>query len=303
MNTALRLDCMGDIKNSFIAYLTETKKSSKNTLLAYIRDVNKFFEYAELNGIVDFSTVDTTTVKDFKHHLTESGLSSPSVSRALSALRTLMQYLVSVGVVENNPAKEIHNDKAEKTAPAILTNQEIEKLLAQPSGADPKSKRDKAMLELLYATGIKVSELIDLNVSDINLQLSIIRCVKNDKERVIPLYPLAAKAIADYINTARKLLVFSNDEQALFVNVSGGRMTRQGLWKIIKSYAESAKIHTIITPHTLRHSFAAHLLQNGADIHDIQEILGHSDISSTQRYAQFLKNYHKKNYMKFHPRA
>ena len=290
-------------RDRFIEFLKETKKSSQNTLLAYVRDIDKFYNYARLVGIKEFAHISKETVEEYKRYLGTSGLSAPSVSRALSALRGLLQYLVSLGNIDSNPAKEIHNDKTRKTPPSILTNKEIETLLSQPNGKDAKSLRDKAMLELLYATGIKVSELIDLDLSDINLQLSIVRCVKGDKERVIPLYPLAAKAISDYIQNARMLLVFKQDEQALFVNVSGERMTRQGLWKIIKGYAESAKIHSTITPHTLRHSFAAHLLQNGADIHDIQEILGHTDISSTQRYAQFLKDYHKKNYMKFHPRA
>lgn len=294
---------MTDIKNEYIAFLSENKKCSKNTLMAYIRDIDKFYDFAKYKSVDDFSMVDAAFVESYKEYLRNSGLSSPSISRALSALRSLMQHLVSLGIVDSNPAREIHNDKAEKVNPSVLSSQEIDKLLAQPSGTDPKSVRDKAILEILYATGIKVSELIDLNVSDVNFQLSVVKCVKGDKERVIPIYPLAAKAVADYINGSRKLLVFNQEERALFVNVSGERMTRQGLWKIIKAYAESAKISSVITPHTLRHSFAAHLLQNGADIHDIQEILGHTDISSTQRYAQFLKDYHKKNYMKFHPRA
>ncbi len=292
-----------EAKEQYISFLKETKKVSENTFLAYMRDIDKFYYYAELIGLNDYTEIDKNMVEAYKKHLNEEGLSSSSVSRALSALRSLMQFLVSLGMVKSNPAKEIHNDKAQKVLPSVLSNKEIDALLSQPNGKDPKSVRDKAILELLYATGIKVSELIDLDVSDVNLQLSIVRCVKGDKERVIPLYPLAAKAIAEYINGSRMMLVFRQEETALFVNVAGERMTRQGLWKIIKGYAESAKIHSAITPHTLRHSFAAHLLQNGADIHDIQEILGHTDISSTQRYAQFLKDYHKKNYMKFHPRA
>lgn len=292
-----------EVKDSFIQFLKDNKKASENTLLAYIRDINKFYTFAEIIGLSRCDAIEKSTVEEYKRHLSSCGLSSPSVSRALSALRSLMQFLVSRGVVDSNPAKEIHNDKAQKVPPSVLSGKEIDTLLSQPKGDDPKSLRDKAILELLYATGIKVTELIDLNVSDINLQLSIVRCVKGDKERVIPLYPLAAKAISNYINSGRMMLVFKQNENALFVNVAGERMTRQGLWKIIKSYAEAARIRTTITPHTLRHSFAAHLLQNGADIHDIQEILGHTDISSTQRYAQFLKDYHKKNYMKFHPRA
>ena len=294
---------MAVFRDEYIKYLEQTKKSSQNTLLAYARDINKFYDYASEFNIISFDQVDVDTISDYKNYLKAKALSSSSISRALSALRSLMQYLLVNGVVENNPAKEVHNDKLMKHGPSILSGKEIERLLAQPSGTDAKSIRDKAILELLYATGIKVSELISLDVMDFNLQLSIIRCSKGSKERVIPLYPLAAKALADYVSGARKMLVFRADEQALFVNVSGERMTRQGLWKLIKGYASAADIFTVITPHTLRHSFAAHLLENGADIHDIQEILGHTDISSTQRYAQFLKNYHKKDYMKFHPRA
>ena len=303
MSINTRSSTLLEAKEQYINFLKETKKASENTFLAYMRDINKFYKYAELIGLSDYTEVDKTTVEAYKKHLNDEGLSSSSVSRALSALRSLMQFLVSSGTVKSNPAKEIHNDKVQKSLPSVLSNKEIDALLSQPKGKDPKSLRDKAILELLYATGIKVSELIELDISDINLQLSIVRCVKGDKERIIPLYPLAAKAVAEYINSSRMMLVFRQEETALFVNVAGERMTRQGLWKIIKGYAEAAKIHSTITPHTLRHSFAAHLLQNGADIHDIQEILGHTDISSTQRYAQFLKDYHKKNYMKFHPRA
>lgn len=287
----------------FISYLRDTKKSSDNTLQAYIRDLDKFYVFVIESGLSNLTDVDKELVGEFKTKLRRSGLSSSTVSRTLSAVRSMMQYFVSLDILSYNPAREIHNDRSRKKIPRVLTSKEVEKLLSQPSGKDHKSVRDKAMLELLYATGIKASELIELDVSDVNLQLSIIRCTKGDKERVIPLYPIATKSLSEYINSARKMLVLNPDEKALFVNVSGDRMTRQGLWKILKVYASEAEIYSDITPHTLRHSFAAHLLENGADIHDIQEILGHSDISSTQRYAQFLKDYHRKNYMKFHPRA
>lgn len=297
------LSDFSDIKKEYINYLQVTKKSSPNTLSAYIRDIDKFFDFAHRFGINTFDDVDKGVVEEYKYNLKRSGFSSASVSRALSVLRSLMQHLVTIGALDHNAAKEIHNDKARKHMPSILSGKEVELLLSQPSGDDAKSVRDRAMMELLYATGLKVSELVALNVSDVNFQLSIIRCVKGEKERILPIYPLAAKALNEYVNTARRALVFRRDEDALFVNVSGERMTRQGLWKLIKTYAYDAKISVDITPHTLRHSFAAHLLENGADIHDIQEILGHADISSTQRYAQFLKEHHRKNYMKFHPRA
>ncbi len=296
-------DQMTSQYTEYIEYLKNVKKSSDNTLQAYVRDLKKFLDYAEAVKINDFAVVSAEDVSDFKTHLNKIGLSPASVSRSLSALRSLFQYLISKGIVEHNPAREIPNDKFEKKGPQVLTAKEIETLLAQPDTSDIKGKRDKAMLELLYATGIKVSELISLNIDDVNLQLSFVRCGEGEKERFVSLYPLALRALTVYLESARKLLVLHPDEKALFVNVQGERMTRQGFWKILKSYAESAKIQKDITPHTLRHSFAAHLLENGADIHDIQEILGHSDISSTMRYAQLIKNKLNNGYIKFHPRA
>ncbi|MBQ3229503.1 MAG: tyrosine recombinase [Clostridia bacterium] len=289
--------------NSYFVYLKEVKKSTDNTLQAYKRDLDKFVEYTVLSNIDDFSSVDSDTIADFKNHLAKKGLSSSSVSRTLSSMRGLFQYLISTGVCNSNPAKAIHNDKAEKKELTVLTSKEVEKLLAQPDISDVKGIRDKAMLEIIYATGIKVSELIGLNIDDVNLQLSFIKCGAESKERFIPIYPIAAKALMAYLDKSRKLLVTDPSEKALFVNITGERMTRQGFWKILKAYTASAEINKDITPHTLRHSFAAHLLENGADIHDIQLILGHSDIASTQRYAQFLKDKMKNSYIKFHPRA
>ncbi len=289
--------------NTYYAYLENVKKASDNTLQAYRRDLVKFVDYADQNDIPDFASVDSDTIADFKQYLVNIGLSSSSISRTLSSMRGLYQFLISEGITDSNPAKAIHNDKAEKKEMMILTSKEVETLIMQPDTNDVKGLRDKAMLELLYATGIKVSELIGLKLEDINLQLQFIRCGSGDKERYIPIYPIAVKAVSAYIEKSRKLLVTDSREKALFVNVTGEQMTRQGFWKILKAYAASANIKKTITPHTLRHSFAAHLLENGADIHDIQVILGHSDISSTQRYAQFLKDKMKNSYIKFHPRA
>ncbi len=289
--------------NSFFSYLADTKKSSDNTIQAYRRDLDKFVEYTVVSDIPDFNSVDSDTVADFKTFLSQKGLSSSSVSRTLSSLRSLFQFLISVGICESNPAKAVHNDKVEKKELSVLTSKEVEKLLSMPDTSDIKGIRDKAMLEILYATGIKVSELISLQIEDVNTHLSFVRCGTGDKERFIPIYPIAAKAVSTYIEKARKLFVTNNNEKALFVNVTGERISRQGFWKILKAYAQDAGIKKTITPHTLRHSFAAHLLENGADIHDIQVILGHSDIASTQRYAQFLKDKMKNSYIKFHPRA
>jgi integrase/recombinase XerD len=289
--------------NTYFDYLRDVKKSSDNTVQAYQRDLSKFYDYLVDIGIEDFACVDTDTIAKFKMHLNSVGLSSTSVSRTLSSMRGLYQFFVMNGLCEHNPAKAVHNDKAEKKDISVMTAKEVEALLAQPDQNDVKGIRDKAMLELLYATGIKVSELIGLTVDDFNAQLSFIRCGDGEKERFIPIYPVAAKAIVAYIEKSRKLLVSGNNEKTLFVNVTGDKMTRQGFWKILKAYAVKANIKKTITPHTLRNSFASHLLENGADIHDIQVILGHTDIASTQRYAQFLKDKMKNSYIKFHPRA
>jgi integrase/recombinase XerD len=289
--------------NTYFDYLRNVKKSSNNTLQAYQRDLQKFVDYLSDIQIDDFALVDSEIVANFKIHLISIGLSSPSVSRTLSSMRGLYQFFVMNGISESNPAKVVHNDKVEKKEIAVMTAKEVEALLSQPDCNDIKGIRDKAMLEILYATGIKVSELIGLNVEDFNAQLSFIRCGEGDKERFIPIYPVAAKAVISYLEKSRKLLVSDNNERSLFVNVTGEKMTRQGFWKILKAYAVKANIKKTITPHTLRNSFASHLLENGADIHDIQVILGHSDIASTQRYAQFLKDKMKNSYIKFHPRA
>ena len=289
--------------NRYLAYLRDEKHSPSNTVQAYRRDLEKFFGYAATRDIRSFSQLNEEDVEEYKLYLNALGLSSSSVSRSLSSLRGLFQYLLSVGLADTNPAKNVHNDKVVRKELNVLTSKEVEALLSQPDVNDIKGIRDKAMLELLYATGIKVSELIGLDLKDLNLSVSCIRCGEGENERLIPLYPVAMKAVTTYLEKSRMILVASTDENALFVNIFGERLSRQGFWKILKSYVASAKITKDITPHTLRHSFATHLLENGADIHDIQEILGHRDLSSTQRYAQYLKDKMKNSYMKFHPRA
>ena len=294
---------MSEQFNTYMTYLRKEKNTSDNTLQAYRRDISKFLDYAAENDFDSFEAVTEADMAAYKGSLISSGLSVATVCRSLSALRSMYQYLMSKDIVSHNPAREVHNDKIEKKGPNILSNKEIEALLAQPNVSDIKGLRDKAMLELIYATGIKVTELISLNVDDLNLSIPFVRVASVGNERFIPLYRVAVKALTEYLDKSRKLLILSSDETALFVNVSGERLTRQGFWKILKDYASKAGIKSDITPHTLRHSFAAHLLENGADIHDIQEILGHSDIASTQRYAQFLKQRVKTSYIKFHPRA
>ena len=289
--------------NRYLAYLRDEKHSPSNTVQAYRRDLEKFFGYAATRDIRSFSQLNEEDVEEYKLYLNAQGLSSSSVSRSLSSLRGLFQYLLAVGLADTNPAKNVHNDKVVRKELNVLTSKEVEALLSQPDVNDIKGIRDKAMLELLYATGIKVSELIGLDLKDLNLSVSCIHCGEGENERLIPLYPVAMKAVTTYLEKSRMILAASTDENALFVNLFGERLSRQGFWKILKSYVASAKITKDITPHTLRHSFATHLLENGADIHDIQEILGHRDLSSTQRYAQYLKDKMKNSYMKFHPRA
>jgi integrase/recombinase XerD len=206
-------------------------------------------------------------------------------------------------VISGDPTEELESPKVEKKLPQILSTKEVELLLDQPKCDDLKGYRDKAMLELLYATGIRVSELICLNVVDINVDMGFIKCNKGTRERMIPIGSLSIQAVNEYMAKSRNLLIQRSDETALFVNVNGRRLTMQGFWKIIKQYKNLAKINKDITPHTLRHSFAAHLLENGADLRSIQEMLGHSDISSTQVYAQIAKNRIKEVYKKTHPRA
>ena len=232
-----------------------------------------------------------------------AGKSVATVSRNIASMKCFYSYMVDNNLIEKNPAISIIPDKNTQKLPQILTSAEVELLLEQPACVDAKGYRDKAMLELLYATGIRVSELINLNVDDVNLSAGVLRCKNKDKERYIPMYPAAIKALSEYAEFIRPEMIALPDEPSFFVNVNGERMSRQGFWKIIKSYQQKAGIEKDITPHTLRHSFAAHLLENGADIHSIQEMLGHADISSTQIYSQLVKKQLKDVYKKAHPRA
>ena len=236
-------------------------------------------------------------------HLEENGRSGATVSRCLASLKNFYGYLVSSGFLETTPVKEIRVDRGEKKLPQILTGREIELLLAQPVCVDSKGSRDKAMLEVMYATGIRVTELIDLDIDDVNLELGVIKCNGTKKTRTIPLYPAALRALSAYINEVRTGMLAYPEERALFVNVNGMRMSRQGFWKILKHYQETAQIEKELTPHTLRHSFAVHLLENGADLGSLQELMGHSDISSTQMYTHMLNQKLKSVYEKCHPKA
>ena len=293
------IDCISMYED----YLLNVKKASANTVASYMRDIRQFDTYLTEILEVPVEAVTKEQLSVYFAWMTNNGKSSATVTRSLASIKGLYSFLVTEKVVAANPAKTIHLAKGEKKLPQILTGKEVELLLSQPQCVDAKGFRDKAMLELLYATGIRVSELISLNVEDVNVPAGFIRCNNGSKARIIPLYPAAVKALQNYLQQVRPSLIADPLEQALFVNLSGERMSRQGFWKIIKHYQQSANISKDITPHTLRHSFAAHLLENGADLKSIQEMLGHSDISSTQIYTQIVKQNLKSVYNRFHPKA
>ena len=294
---------MKDYKIEYTVYLENEKRASKNTLESYLRDLGQFSDYLTAANIKDAKNVNNQTIADYVDFLLRQGKSDATVSRNVATLRNYFTFLASMGICKSNPTVGIKTKKAEKKLPDILTSQEVVTLLQQPDASDYKGCRDKAMLELLYATGIKVSELISINVSDINFQVGVLHLKGGRNERIIPMYPAALKAVSTYITKARALIISDANENVLFANMNGQPLTRQGFWKIIKYYAEKANINKDITPHTLRHSFAAHLLENGAQLKDIQEMLGHADISSTNIYAQMMRNRYSRSYKKFHPMA
>ena len=289
------------VVDEFEHYLTTEKHSSANTVSSYLRDVHQFTEYLSRRNL-EIKEVEQKDLQDYIQWLTGQGKSAATVTRALASLKCFYHWMREQGYCEKNPVLGVKAAKVERKLPQVLTSKEVELLLEQPQCVDMKGYRDHAMLELLYATGIRVSELIGLNVDSVFLSAGFIRCESKEKPRIIPMYPTALKALTDYLRDVRPKLA-AEGEQALFVNMNGTRMSRQGFWKLIKYYGEKAGIQTEITPHTLRHSFAAHLLENGADIHAIQEMLGHADISSTQVYAKLVNQRLKDVYVKAHPRA
>lgn len=293
---------MQDYQQEFQTYLTDTKGVSANTLESYIRDIRQYNSYLSTIGVCTPCDATADSFAAYLDILNRSGRSNATITRAVASVRCYYIFLNSIGAASSNPTAGVKLQKAEKKLPEILTSKEVDLLLSQASANDAKGCRDKAMLELLYATGIRVSELIGLNIDDVNLDIGILHCGSKN-ERVIPIYPSAVAAVKDYVNRVRRISVIDNEETSLFVNMNGSRLTRQGFWKIIKQYAKSAGIKKDITPHTLRHSFATHLLENGAQLKDIQEMLGHSDISSTQVYAHIMKDKFSTVYNKFHPRA
>ena len=295
---------MLDLIHAYENYLTKVKQASGNTVSSYMRDIRQFAQWLHDHEETDVLSASQLNICDYLTYMQEQGKSGATVSRTLASLKNFYSYAVTTGFLESTPVTEdIHVDRGEKKLPQILSGKEVELLLAQPSAVDSKGIRDKAMLEVMYATGIRVTELIDLNVEDVNLELGILKCTSSRKTRAIPLYPAALRALTVYLREVRMLMIADPQEKALFVNIGGSRMSRQGFWKILKFYQAKANIEKDITPHTLRHSFAVHLLENGADLGSLQELMGHSDISSTQLYTHMINQKLKSVYEKCHPKA
>lgn len=294
---------MTDYYAQFNDYLTNQKSNSVNTRESYLRDVLFFLDYLKTTGIESPLQADEEVIEAYVEHLRECGRTVATVSRNVSSVRCFYKFLMFIGAMDKNPTKAVKLEKTEKKLPQVLSGEEIDLLLSKPQLSEAKGCRDKAMLELLYATGIRVSELINLNVSNINLRSGVLYCTGAKGVRSIPVYTSAVVAVSDYIYRMRSIIVSEESGDALFVNLNGSRLTRQGFWKIVKGYAVEAGITKELTPHTLRHSFALHLLENGASVKDIQTMMGHADISSTQVYVQLLDNHMKEVYNDCHPRA
>ena len=288
--------------NLFFGFLENDKKVSNNTLQSYERDLKQYERYLSEQG-KEYKEETNEGIKEYITYMQEIGKKSSTISRGLASIRSFYQYGVKNKDVENDPTEGISSPKIEKRVPSVLTSSEVALLLDQPKNVDLKGTRDKAMLEFAYATGMRVTEIISLDIDDIDFKEGFVNCRKANKQRIIPLGKMSLKALKEYTDHAREILLKDDNEKALFVNVNGQRLTRQGFWKIIKYYKEQAHIAKDITPHVLRHSFATHLLQNGADLKSIQTMLGHSDISSTQVYMQFQDPGIKNEYKKAHPRA
>lgn len=289
--------------DQFISYLHNTKKTSENTEMSYRRDLNKVLKYMKEQGIAEVSEITVTHLHSYILYLEKNHFAAATISRNIASIKAFYHYLWKEGKVPGDISEALKPPKIEKKIPEILSEEQVNRLLEQPGTESPKEVRDKAMLELLYATGIRVTELISLKVTDVNLKLGFIVCRDNNKERVVPFGREAKNALLRYLESARRDMIENEEEDTLFVNYSGQPMSRQGFWKLIKYYAKKAGIEEDITPHTLRHSFAAHLVENGADLRSVQEMLGHSDISTTQIYAAMNHNHIREVYAKAHPRG
>ncbi len=289
--------------DSFISYLHNVKQSSTNTQLSYQRDLKKFRIFCENRGITSVKKLTKKDLEAYVDVMGEEQFKPATVSRNIASLKAWVHFLLEEDVLTEDISDSLKVPKIEKKVPEIMTMNEVVTLLEQPAKDNPKEIRDKAMLELLYATGIRVTELISLQLEDLNLQMNYIICNDGNKERMIPFGAKARLALLHYMESAREQMLEDSKSHILFVNCSGKAMSRQGFWKLIKHYAKKAGITTDITPHTLRHSFAAHLVENGADLRSVQEMLGHSDISTTQIYANMNQNRLREVYKKAHPRG
>jgi integrase/recombinase XerD len=289
--------------HKFMGYLENEKGLAKNSIDSYRRDLLSFKSFLESRHVSDWKKGTEGDVSQFIFQLKEKGRAPSTISRNMASIRSFYAYLIRERVVNRDPSTHLETPKVEKKLPHILPVVEVERLMRATDSMQPAGIRDKAMLELIYASGAKVSELLDLNVDHVNLILGYVTCLNKTRERIIPLGRFAVETLQHYLEKARPTLSKDDTEQALFLNHHGKRMTRQGFWKLIKKYALKAGISAEITPHTLRHSFAAHLLENGADLRSVQEMLGHADISTTQIYTQITKTRLREVYTKAHPRA
>lgn len=288
----------------FIIYLREIKKTSKNTEVSYQRDLIKLASYLEGQGIREVEKVTKTSLNSYILYLEREGKANTTISRTLASMKAFFHYQWSQGRIKKDPAEFLKSPRVEKKAPVILSVDEVNCLLSQPDGDSPKELRDRAMLELLYATGIRVSELIGLKRDDVNLPVGFITCRDEHKERMIPFGKVAKLALTAYLEKGRGFFLKGQESPWLFTNCSGRPMSRQGFWKLIKYYGEKAGIQADITPHTLRHSFAAHLLKNGADIHAVQAMMGHSDMATTLMYQNYCQEESlRRAYSGVHPRG
>ena len=287
---------------NLIMYLRERKNISQNTEVSYERDLMKLVRYLKEQKLNNWSAITSADLKGYLNYMKTENLASSTISRNIASIKALFHYLERTDKINEDPSENLKAPKIEKQPPEILTVQEVDRLLKQPDVKTAKGLRDAAMLELLYATGMRVSELIHLQLSDLNLRFGYVICHDSDRERVIPIGNTSKNVLSEYMEHGRVYFVRSDSERSLFTNCSGKSMSRQGFWKILKKYASDAGITGDITPHMLRHSFAVHMLRNGADIKSVQEMLGHSDISSTQIYLAEKVSKMRDVYMKAHPR-
>lgn len=295
---------MDKLIEEYLSYLLVEKGLAENTLESYHRDLRKFKVYLEGRNELDITKVSRQAIIQYLWELGKKGMATTSISRNLAAIKSFFNFLLQERYIEKNPTANLESPRLEKQLPQILSIEEVDRLLEQPDCATPTGLRDKAMLEVLYATGLRVSELTSLNINDVNLDLAFLRCWgKGQKERIVPLGKFAVENITAYLEKGRNKLCKDSENVALFINFYGKRITRQGFWKIIKKYSRQAGLKKDITPHTLRHSFATHLLENGADLRSVQEMLGHADISTTQIYTHITKSRLKQVYDRTHPRA